>query len=238
MDRPVLLTLVPSRERPEAVGHLFRAFTTTCTANTALMFVVDWDDPSADQYVEAVRAHGGSPLLLWTNPGERTMVAALNAAAAKFTAQPDYPYAVAFMGDDHRPRTVGWDTHYIAVLRDLGTGIVYGNDLLQGENIPTQVAMTADIPRALGHMAPPVLTHLFVDNYWRDLGKAADCIRYLPDVVVEHMHPFAGKALMDDGYTRVNDHSMYSRDNAAYAQYVGEQMHADVAKVRDLKAAR
>jgi hypothetical protein len=90
------------------------------------------------------------------------------------------------MGDDHFPRTHGWDQAYLDALRELGTGIVYGNDLLQGHRLPTQCAMTADIVRRWGYMALPTLRHMYVDNFWRDLGNAADCLRYLPEVVVEH----------------------------------------------------
>jgi hypothetical protein len=142
------------------------------------------------------------------------------------------------MGDDHMPRTVGWDAAYLEALRELGTGLVYGNDLLQGSSLPTQVAMTTDIVRALGYMAPPDLTHLYVDNFWRDLGRSAGCLRYLPDVIVEHRHPAAGKAQWDAGYARVNNSAMYEHDATAYEQYIGAgELHAAVDVVKMLRAA-
>lgn len=224
---PELLVIVPSRGRPAVVDALLTAAWNTCTARTLFAFAVDDDDPTLAGYADG-------PGHLWHNFGAKTMVAALNGAAAGILSLYPDTFAVAFMGDDHRPRTPGWDSAYLDALHELGTGIVYGDDLLQGENIPTQVAMTADIVRTLGHMAPPTLTHLFVDNYWRDLGQAAGCLRYLPDVVVEHLHPFAGKAPMDEGYTRVNDHSMYRIDALAYAEYAQFNLLADVAKVKAL----
>jgi hypothetical protein len=141
------------------------------------------------------------------------------------------------MGDDHRPRTKGWDTAYLETLRELGTGIVYGNDLLQCGRIPTQCAMTTDIVRALGFMAPHVFTHLYVDNYWLELGQRAECIRYLPDVVVEHCHPVAGKAEWDEGYARVNNADMYARDEKAFSDYFMGPLLGDVLKVRQLTGA-
>lgn len=229
---PELIAIVPSRGRPAAAAALATAFSETCTAETALVFAVDDDDPQLRRYCEAV-----APIptaTVWTNSGGKTMVCALNAAAS-LVDDVEGPRAIAFMGDDHRPRTVGWDRAYLDALDELGTGIVYGDDLLQGERIPTQVAMTADIVRALGHMAPPPLTHLFVDNYWRDLGAGAGCLRYLPDVVIEHLHPFAGKAQMDAGYARVNDHTMYQSDRASYTVYAAQCLPADIAKVRALR---
>ena len=109
---------------------------------------------------------------------------------------------------------------------------MYGNDLFQRGNLPTQVAMSTAVVRALGHMAPPTLTHLYVDDYWLALGKSAGCITYLPDVIVEHCHPVAGKAEWDAGYARVNDRAMYDRDAAAFTAYWGEHGSRDVDAVR------
>lgn len=221
-----LVVIVPSRGRPEALEELRRAFEETCTADTQLLVVVDEDDPAASAYTGYVL----------TTPSH-SMVEALNSAAA-YLADPllvSSPFAIAFMGDDHRPRTVGWDQAYLDALRELGTGIVYGDDGFQGENLPTQVAMTSDIVRALGYMAPPKLTHLFVDDYWKALGQGIGCLRYLPDVIVEHMHPFAGKAEWDEGHRRVNDQAMYKRDRFAYQAYAAVHLVGDVAKIGALR---
>ena len=147
-------------------------------------------------------------------------------------------YAVAFMGDDHRPRTKGWDTDYLDALDDLGTGMVYGDDLFQGEKLPTQIAMTVDIVRAVGWMAPPALRHLYVDSSWLALGKAADCIRYLPDVVVEHVHPAhpdGPKQAWDEGYKRVNSQAMYRRDGFNFERLRRTELPAAAEKIRRLR---
>jgi hypothetical protein len=226
---PDLVVIVPSRGRPAAAAQLAQAFTDT-GATARLVFAVDNDDPTRFEYVNAIGAYLDTTIHYATGPS--TMVKALNTVANLYASEAN---ALGFMGDDHRPRTHGWDRLYIEALRDLGTGIVWGDDLLQGARIPTQVAMTADIVRALGHMAPAALTHLYVDNYWKDLGEGAGCVRYLPDVVVEHMHPIAGKADWDAGHKRVNDRSMYEADGAAYQAYAAEHLAADVAKVRALR---
>lgn len=235
--------LVPTRGRPQAAVELLEAFDATCTAETFVAFVVDADDPLRDDYTHVVegasRVDGPGQWLsrraaagVLVTPST-TMVEALNFAAIGYATTT--PVAVAFLGDDHRPRTKGWDTAYLEALRELGTGIVYGNDLLQGPRIPTQCAMTSDIVRALGFMAPPTLTHLFVDNFWKDLALAAGCLTYLPDVVVEHMHPVAGKAEWDAGHVRVNQPAMYQRDERAYRQYKATYLPADIETVAALR---
>lgn len=227
-----LVVIVPSRGRPDAARELVESFTQTCTTDTRLWLAIDRDDPDVESYPT-----GGCTLLT----GEHhSMVEALNNCAAAVTHPPfgehTAPFAIGFAGDDHRPRTIGWDQAYLDTLRELGTGIVYGNDLLQGENLPTQCAMTADIVVALGWMCPPVLHHMCVDDFWRDLGRGAGCLRYLPDVVVEHMHPVAGKAEWTDGHRRVNAPAVYSRDRTAYARFRADgSMARSVAAVRGLR---
>ncbi len=207
-----LAVIVPTRGRPDAVRELAAAFAVTCTAGTKLVFAFDDDDPSHLEV--ALPELDGSRYI-----GRHTsMVEALNSAVSVALGL-HRPFAVGFMGDDHRPRTRGWDEAYLDALHGLRTGIVYGNDLFQGERLPTQVAMTADIVRLLGFMAPATLGHMYVDNFWRDLGVGARCLRYLPDVVVEHMHPVAGKADWSEGHKRVNAPEIYARDRAAYDRF-------------------
>jgi hypothetical protein len=230
------------------VKEIVESFRETCEKDTDLTFVVDESDSSKEAYSTAVRESLYVGLV--DDNGWRTwerlnsvragvlmtpavnMVDAMNKAAGYFLEHfREAPKAVAFMGDDHRPRTPGWDTAYLNALQQQ-PGFVYGNDLLQGRDLPTQVAISASVVRALGHMAPDVLTHLYVDDYWRTLGQQAGCLTYLPDVVVEHLHPSDGKSAWDDGYRRVNSPEMYERDASAYARYWREHGSRDVARVK------
>lgn len=235
---PGLTVIVPSRGRPHTVTELAAAFRRTCTATTWLLFAVDEDDPEYPEYRDAVDAAviGWGKAQLVAQPSG-TMVSALNhAARVLLGSKADVrPEAIGFMGDDHRPRTEGWDQAYLDALTTL-PGIVYGNDLLQGANLPTQCAISAAAVRSLGRMAPETLTHLYVDNYWRDLGQAAGCITYLPDVVVEHLHPAAGKAEWDAGHRRVNEPALYTKDRDAYAAYWHEHQHRDILALRGARA--
>jgi hypothetical protein len=230
-----LVVVVPSRGRPKAARELASAFAKTCTADTLLVFAVDEDDPTVEEYRDL---HAGPPRRgpeVLVVPESTSMVHALNRAAEWVVSAVNAPFAKIGRGDDHRPTSDGWDAAYLEALRDLGTGIVYGDDLLQRQNLPTQCAMTSDIVRVLGYMAPPNLTHLYVDNFWLELGRRAECIRYLPEVVVEHRHPVAGKAAWDEGYKRVNNPDMYAKDEATFRDYYIGGLAVDVEKVRALR---
>jgi hypothetical protein len=153
----------------------------------------------------------------------------LNFIANKYCE--DYDYLV-FMGDDHRPRTQDWDLLLAESIKDIKHGIAYGNDLLQGENLPTAVMQDARITRTLGYFSPPKQKHLFLDNFWKDLGTELGTLVYSPDVIIEHLHPFAGKAQLDAGYIEVNDKQVYIYDQMMYQEYQILRWQDDLAKLR------
>jgi len=211
----MLKVIVPSRGRPEAALQLINAVADTRQIHsTGLVFSVDDDDPNLDLYREVC---GTRPDVAQIDVVKATgwMVGALNQTAYAIAANPQVT-EIGFMGDDHRPRTRGWDASYLSALTEMGAGIVYGDDLLQHDFVPTQCAMSASIIRTLGWMAHPTLKHMYVDTFWRDIGTVAGRLRYLPDVVVEHLHYINNKAVEDEGYKRVNAASVFTADEQAF----------------------
>lgn len=216
-----LALLVPSRHRPHNIAELIKACDETETESD-LIVIVDDDDDSMDDYLQL-----GCDIFIVERNG-KGMARPLNFAARHF--QNKYRH-FAFLGDDHRPRTKNWDVHFINVLDELETGLVYGNDLLQGERLPTAVAMTGNIVKALGGMVPPNMIHLYLDNFWLHLGRDLNAIRYLPDIIIEHLHPAAGKAQWDEGYRTVNAAEIYSADAKAFEDYIASNAYQELLKV-------
>jgi hypothetical protein len=214
-----ILTIVPSRGRPEAVNELIEEFNFT-TAISDLVIAVDNDDTS--EYIVP------NKVILEVNP-RMWMNGTLNFVAKKWCE--DYDYLV-FMGDDHRPRTPNWDLLLAESIKDIKHGIAYGNDLFQGENLPTAVMQDAKITRTLGYFSPPKQKHLFLDNFWKDLGTELGTLVYSPEVIIEHLHPFAGKSEMDAGYAEVNDKKVYIYDQMMYQEYQILRWQDDLAKLR------
>lgn len=224
---PDLLMIVPSRGRPHNIAALWDAWTETSTGAAGLLVAVDDDDPMLPGYREVCGDRG---IAVTVGPRLR-MCPTLNAVAVQHAAE---HFALGFLGDDHRPRSLGWDAHYLAELKTLGTGFVYGNDLVARDRLPTQVAMTSDIVQTLGAMVPAPVKHLWADNQWWDLGHAIERVRYLPDVVVQHCHPLVGTAADDDGYREVNAAPAAEADRRVYADWYANQFPADVEKLRAL----
>jgi hypothetical protein len=225
-----LLVIVPSRGRPANIARLAAAFD-TCT-HADLLVAVDTDDPVLAEYMAIADQRGGK----WDVGERRRLVGTLNHLATNPGHTDGYRY-LGFMGDDHLPRTPGWDLEYVRALNRTGPGaIVYGNDLIQGENLPTQVALDRRIVDTLGYMVPPVLVHMFADNWWRDLGHQLGTLTYLPHVVVEHLHPIAQRAEWDDRYVEVNAPEAMNTDHAAYQRWLIDEMPDAVAAVKEALA--
>jgi hypothetical protein len=216
-----MLVIVPTRARPENAQRLMQTWRDLDT-QAHLMFCVDDDDSRLNDYL----ALGAD-----VRVGPRLRLGPTLNECARLNAN-DYEI-LGFMGDDHVPRTQNWDTTITNVLQEMGTGIAYGNDLLQRAALPTAVFMTSDIVRALNYFCPPELLHMYLDNAWLEWGRHADCITYLDDVVIEHMHPALGKAPQDQSYAESG--SLTSDDHVLYNKYVVEQLQNDVLKIRQLR---
>lgn len=225
-----LTIFVPTRGRSTNMVDFASEFDRHCTGDTKVVFVFDEDDDHLSRY----KAENADRWEYFVAPKTRRgMVGALNAAYNWYDSNGKLGDYIGFMGDDHRPRSTSWDEEYMDELLEMRTGFVYGNDLLQGELMPTQVAFTTNIARALGYMCPPELDHLCVDLVWKEWGKAIDKIVYLDDVIIEHMHPLAGKARMDKPYRVVNSVLMANHDGAAYRVYMEDGRFAeDVGRIK------
>jgi hypothetical protein len=208
---------------------LWESFEETCTAETQVVLVLDTDDPQLSDYPLFITGH-------IVRATRRGMTQPLNIAFNDYSYRDLLGEAVGFMGDDHRPRSTGWDENYLNSLSKMGnTGFVYGNDLVQGERIPTQIAMTTNIPTKLGRMVPDDLHHLYVDDYWKELGRGIAKLTYLSDVIVEHLHPLAGTAEDDDGYRFVNSIEMAKHDARAFRDYKKSgKLQKDIDLLREL----
>lgn len=217
MTKQPLAVIVPTRGRPANAARLAEAFKGTDTLNAIAVFVADADDPELPAYRRLLDENKIPRLMVYdSTAGGGGLCRPLNYAARRYA---ELYEAVGFMGDDHLPRTTGWDDRILDALDSLQPRIVYGNDLLQGPALPTAVFMQSRMIKAMGCMAPNYMRHLYLDNFWKELGERLDGLVYLPDVVIEHLHPVAGKAEWDERYRAVNAPHRDAEDRDAWLAY-------------------
>lgn len=238
-----IVVVIPSRGRPAQARRTIQAIRATAVRpSTKIVLAVDADDPHLLRYRAMLRNlprplfGWDAPTLVVLEPSETgDLVKATNTVSLRI-AQADPDCIIGNLGDDHRPQTRGWDRRIAETLTE--PGIAYGDDLLQGEALPTAPFISAAIVNALGYYALPDVTHMYVDNAWRDIGVQTGTLHYLPDVVIEHCHPFVGKGTWDEGYERVNAETPVREDRLHYESWREHAMDVDVERVRDaLRAA-
>lgn len=218
-----LVVLTPTRGRPQNALRLANAIRETAV-DAKVWFLVDHDDPKFAEYANVLQDE------FWYQVnGPQRFGPILNFYAPRAAAESPF---VAFLGDDHLPSTPGWDTRLIESLGGR-PGVAYGNDLHQGVKLPTAVVMSSEIVNTLGYMVPRPLVHLYVDNFWKTLGESLGNLAYLDDVIIEHLHPDAGKASSDEVYALANSGERYAQDSAAWSYYFQGEWPGELARLKE-----
>lgn len=175
--------LLPSRGRPVQLQRFFDE------GQPEQPGVVITEEDQSDSYVK-IRMPPTWQLLVVTGVKRLGFAAAANIGFRQFPSEPWYGQS----GDDSVGRTPHWDTILGAAATP--SKIVWPDDLFGGRC--TQPFVGGDLVRALGWFSHPALGHLYTDTVWGDIqSKLANGGGYMPEVVYEHLHWCAGKAVMD-----------------------------------------
>lgn len=227
----IVVAVMPSRGRPARAWTAIDALLGTAVQpGTEVVLVVDDDDPRLPEY-KALRWRADRrafvTLVVLEREASGSLTAATNAVSVPLARNaPDT--IIGNLGDDHVCKTTGWDAEVSRALER--PGIAYGDDRLQGERLPTAPFISASIVNALGWYALPCCRHMFIDDAWKAIGEATGVLRFLPGVVIEHVHPATGAVPSDEGYARA-DASMEA-DRRAFFEWRNTTFYQDVDNVR------
>lgn len=225
-----IVVVIPSRGRPAAAKLAIEAVRETAVrVDTSVVLAVDADDPTLPGY-KALRFRGVGPEVttIVLGPDETGNLTIATNTVSMRIANENPDAIIGNLNDDHRARTPGWDTVVNGALAT--PGIAYGDDLIHGIGLPSAPFMSARIALALGWYALPSCQHLYIDDAWRELGKALGVLRFLPDLVFEHLHESVGKAVWDEGYAR--GYANVDADHAAFDEWVARYKDRDVRNVQ------
>jgi hypothetical protein len=190
----------------------------TATLKTDLRVGLDDDDPAGPETFEALKPYGVQCMT-----GPRAGLGPWSNTLA-LTGFGDYK-AFASLGDDHVPRTLGWDAECLQALDGMGGGYAVPNGLIS-PGFPEQVVISAPVVEALGWMCLPGLHHWWVDQVWYDLGKHANRLRWLERTYVEHWQDPSDQ-------TGADAWESMEADRLTYATWLGsDQFGQDAGIVR------
>ena len=211
INKKKILVIVPSRSqgngREKNIDRFIDAWKEHSEGLSDIVIALDPDD---EHYYKRRKE-----AIYFVNKTRERMIPTLNKCANAFCNEYEM---IAFFGDDHLIKTKWESQMYEANKECDGFGVFYGDDLLQGSRLATAVCLDAKIVRLIGYIAPTMLTHLYADNFWMDLGKELNTLRYFPEVVFEHIHPHIGKSEEDSMYIESN--SFFEADQKKYEQYI------------------
>lgn len=180
--------VVPSRRRPDRYKEMVESALDTANGHLQFITRLDEDDESYKSYPHygpQIIARRGVLSDAW-NDGARL-------------ADGDY---IMMAADDLIFRTGGWDTLVEKAFQTLpdGIGLVHVNDGFQNERIATHPIITRQWYQTVTYLCPPYFTADYNDVWLHEVADAIGRRLYLPDVLVEHMHPDAGKSDFDIVY--------------------------------------
>lgn len=224
--------LVPSRGRPERAHAMVASGLELAAGLDDVRFalLLDDDDNALARYLELAWA----PEVRLEVSSRVGYTGSLNRAAAELWNRPGITIIGAF-GDDVLFRTRHWDDHVRAALAT--PGMAYADDLIHGRNHPSAVFMRAELARALGWLALPATSHQWADDGWKQLGQRTGCLRYMPEVVIEHMHPAVGKGEWDATYAGVFEDARARNDYEGFTAWATTGgLEADAALVQAVLA--
>lgn len=102
---------------------------------------------------------------------------------------------VHLTNDDVVYQTQGWDSLFLAAARENGPGVYYGDDRLQGKNLPTFPFISSAIIKQVGFLQLPSLYRYCGDVVWRFIATSCNCLHYCPQIIIEHRWEGADEAI-------------------------------------------
>lgn len=192
--------LVPTRGRPKALLLMLDSVFATADTPGSIDVAVYIDDDDKDVLALNLNSYNVRRIV-----GPRQSMGTLNAACFAGTDGD----IVILCNDDVIIRTKGWDTKIRQAVSQFPDEVYlfYPNDLFKGSNLATFPILSRLTCDTIADPFPGEYRGAFIDVHIMDIfkqlkGVGHDRIKYLEDVVFEHMHYRLGKSEMDETYSQ------------------------------------
>lgn len=140
--------------------------------------------------------------------------------------------------DDIIFRTAGWDEIITAEFErfDDRIAFVYGRDGYQDERLGTHGFLSREWVETVGYFVPPYFSSDYNDVWLHEVAGMIGRRIYVPEVLIEHMHPDAGKGELDQTHQERIARHLKDNPGSLYRDLLGERV-ADAERLRKLVAA-
>lgn len=188
--------LVPTRKRPQNITRLVDSIVATVSniQNVELLIYIDDDD------FDSIPAISEAALRMNVNAvqGNRLIGSQMYNELAKLATGDIFMFAA----DDIVFRTQNWDSIVQNKFNEYEDKIlfIYGEDGFQHGRIGTHGFIHKYWTELVGYVLPPRLASAYTDEWITNLAERVNRKFYLPELIVEHLHPAVGKAITDETY--------------------------------------
>ncbi len=212
---PDFSLILPTRERPALVERTLDSLCATATRPEQVEVVLYADD---DDLVSQAIEYPALKLRKLVGPRQR-MGQITRACYRACTGR-----IIMLANDDIIFRTPGWDRQVLAAfdVHADGLALVWGNDLHSGA--PAHPFLSRATCEMLEEVCPAEYDREFIDTHIYDIFRTLrelghNRMRYLPEVIVEHCHVYAGKMVADATFVKKH----YAHDERVYMAWTDER---------------
>lgn len=214
-----ILVILPTRGRPVRLMEAVTSFVKT-SVFAELLILCDEDDSLfiRSKRIRACHAQTRNMVQIWHDAAESEV--------RNFQM-------IGLAADDVLWVTPGWDWEIYKQWQRNGPGVYWAHDNLRGKDLCNHPYVSSVIIRIAGASIPGQ-RHLFLDNYFYEIGKAMDRLFYMPEILISHEHFTKNPALMDEHYDRVNSEEMYRHDGALFRHWKNHELPKILPKLKTL----
>ena len=224
IPRMSILAICPTRERVDKCRRMLYSFDFASREGADIIFCLDYDDPQLGKYIELFEAEKRRYYIYFE---KQTITQMFNDVALNHGRSYDIYHT---SNDDFVYDTVDFDRLVIESVEANGSGIYYGNDKHWGADMAVAPFITADLVRAVGYLQMPRLIHLCNDTVWTEIGRTLGRLFYIPEIVIDHIHPETKGIERDVISQRVNSPEAYQQDYINYLLWYKFDREKDLDK--------
>jgi hypothetical protein len=220
MSSSQILMLCPTRGHSELRERLIETFFASRAVHSTILFLVDDDCP-----VSLIQLDNKIRYQTIPSHSERGCVWPLNHATI-----PKDCATLALLGDDIEFRDKDWEEKILTARQK--SKVVFADRNPTATGYGNHCFWDARITRALGFVAPPALRHLYVDDFYQEIGRQLHSLFYV-DAGLEHIHPARGLREWDKLTHQLNQPALFYRDLLAFSRYCSLELKDDLRKIRE-----
>lgn len=190
--------IIPTKNRAIAVNELLESIYSTSDnfEKVEICFYIDNDDNESKTCILQLMEKYGKNIKYTSSEKKLNLSQMWNFTYENISTGE----IIMLCADDIRFRTKSWDTIIKNEFLKVNDKIllVFGDDLIQNEKLATHSFIHRKWVDISGFWLPPYFCADYVDTWLDDVARKINRIKYLPNVITEHMHFSVNKSKYDE----------------------------------------